>query len=180
MTAPVSALGEFWGNLSGHHVKHTSPSEKPHLEACGRALLGEFRERNADPDLLPPGFLPQHILNQDDYAALGRLILFMSLLPGVGFNFLLDSSRSDYQPYGALNLNIIVPNGFLGKHGESGDREIVLGLHLAIAERVSMGRSDAYVPILSQDVFFSTLYAPDAAQSSRLRGHGRASTVVLL
>ncbi|MBB5293767.1 hypothetical protein HNQ10_000580 [Deinococcus metallilatus] len=178
LEAPVEDLHAFWGNLDSHVHKHVVPDEQPHLDAAARAIRGEVRRRGLDPDL-DPDFFPTAVTDAASYAALARAILFVALLANTPLRFHLYCARADFVPYAALTLNIDMPEAFLQAHGESGTREVVLGLHLAVAERLSLPRETLFVPILNREVNFSTLYAPKAAQSSRLRAGGRSSIVIL-
>lgn len=175
---PAASLGEFWGNLDSHVQKHLTSDEQPHLEAAARALRAEMQSRGVDLSL-DPTFFPATVTDAASYAALARAILFLAVLPASPLRLRLYSARGDFVPYGALNLNIDVPEGFLQAHGEAGTREVVVGLALAIAERVVTPKEAVFVPILNQELYFSTLYAPDPPSSSRLRQRGRSGIVVL-
>lgn len=172
-------LAAFWGDLSAHVARHLTPAEQPHLSAAARAIRAELRARGVDPDAVP-GFFPAAVTDLPTYAALARAILFLAVLPESPLGFrLYSASSSRYVPYDALTLNVDVTERFLQERGESGEREVILGLPLAVAETVEVPRARLLVPILGRLVFFGTLYAPDAPLSSRLRTPGRSATLYL-
>jgi hypothetical protein len=185
-TVPLSLLEEclavvqpdlylYWGDLTSHFRKHFNSTETPYLDAVCQAIRTEIQQRGG---IVDPAVFPARVVDVDTYAALARAILFVGLLPRSPFNTLLYCARSPdgHVPYGALVLNIIVPTGLLG------DREVILGLHLAVADMVMVGKgsnTQLFVPVLSKAVHFSTLYAPDNAQSSRSRANGNSCSVIL-
>lgn len=173
LTVVVPDLHLYWGTLSAHATSHLNPKEEPEFNAVARAIRQEIQSRNLTPD---PTFFPAQVTDEESYATLARAILFVALLANSPFSTFMYSARSTYVPYGALVLNISVPAAF---HG--GSREVILGLHVAGAQAVSVGGNAAvvYVPVLDSNVTFSTLYAPDAAQSTRMRAAGKSSAIVL-
>lgn len=171
-------LEAFWGDLRGHVEKHVTPDEQPHLDEAARAVRAEMRARGIDPDVAPE-FFPNAVTGDVSYAALARNILALALAPSSPLRLRLYCARASFQPYGALSLNIDVPEEFLHSHRESGTREVTLGLNVAIADHVIIPEGDVFVPLLSEVVSFSTLYAPDRSTSSQSRWNGRSSRVIL-
>lgn len=173
LTAVVPDLHLYWGTLRLHVQTHLNPTEGPELDAAAQAIRQEVQSRGLAPD---PAFFPAQVTDEDTYAALARAILYVGLLAHSPFSMFMYCARSAYVPYGALVLNVAVPAAF---HG--GSREVILGLHVAAAQAVQVGGkgATAYVPVLDSEVTFSTLYAPDSAQSSRMRTAGKSSAVIL-
>lgn len=172
-------LHAFWGNLNSHVRKHLTPAERPHLTAVALAVRAEVRARGGNPDA-QAGFFPREVQDAASYAGLARALLFLAVLPQSPLRFRLYSARPRHRaPYSALVLNIDVPEAFLTGHGQRSDREVVLGLHLAVADRVTVPGAAVLVPVLNTRVHFATLFAPDAPLSSRMRQPGRAATLYL-
>lgn len=176
--AEISDLPLFWNDLPGHVEEHLNATEGPHLDAVARAVRKELRSRGVDISADPDVF-PMAVTDSRSYAALARTLLLVALLPDTPFRWRAYCPRGDFVPYSALSLNIDVPEQFFVQHGESGQREVMLGLNLALAEVVSTVAGQALVPVLSSRVSFSTLFAPDRPESSRLRRPGSSSTVFL-
>lgn len=174
----VEDLNAFWGDFTGHVRKHLVPDEIPHFDAAARAVRSAVRNLGFDPDTDLETF-PLAVIDGDSYAALARAILFLAVLPQSPLGCRLYCARTEFVPYGALTLNIDVTERFLQAHGEPGDREVTLGLNLAVADQVVTPAGQVFVPALQQDVSFSTLFAPDRKSSAQMRGNGRSSTVIL-
>jgi hypothetical protein len=172
-------LQPFWGNLGDHVGRHLTLDEQPHLTSAARAIRAEVRARGVDPDA-DPGFFPSAVTDVSSYAALARAILFLAVLAETPLACrLYCATNRSHAPPSALSLNLDVTESFLQSHSEPSEREVVLGLHLAIAEAVAIPAGNLYVPILNTEVSFSTLFAPTAPLSSRLRSSGRSAVVHL-
>lgn len=178
MDVETADLHHFWGNLQGHVDKHLTAEELPHLDEAARAIRSEVRQRGLDPDRRPE-FFPERVTDGLSYAALARAILFVACLRSSPLRLRLYCARSEYAPYAALSLNIDVSETFLHSHGEPGGREVVLGLNLAVADRIEGREGPIFVPVLSSAVDFATLFAPDQSLSTGLRAGGRSSSVIL-
>jgi len=176
--AEVDDLPLFWNDLPAHVHKHLNATESPHFDAVARAVGSELRSRGvntaADPDVFPVA-----VTDSRSYAALARTLLLVGLLPNTPFQWRAYCPRGSFVPYSALSLNIDVPEQFFIQHGESGQREVMLGLNVAVADVVNTVVGQALVPVLSSRVSFSTLFTPTRTESSRLRCAGSSSTVFL-
>lgn len=175
----LEALGNYWGNLESHVTDHLTAAEQPHLSACARAIRAEMRSRGVDPDSMS-GFFPEAVTDLGSYAALARAVLYLAVLPDSPLRFrLYCATNSPYVPFDALCLNIDVTERFLQQHGETGGREVILGLQLANGETVRLSGASVTLPVLNKRVFFGTLHAPSTPLSSRLRTPGRSATLYL-
>ncbi|GGO41466.1 hypothetical protein [Deinococcus humi] len=178
-TVPPGELGAYWGDLDRHVAKHLTPAEQPHLNAVARAIRAELRDRGADVEQLPD-FFPAAVTDVASYAALARAVLFLAVLPNTPLSFrLYCAQNSKYQPYDALTLNVDASERFLHSHGETGEREVMLGLQLAVADPVTLEGTRLLIPVLNTEVSFGTLYAPSTPLSARLREAGRSATLYL-
>lgn len=172
-------LRAFWGNLDNHVEKHLTSAERPHFTAAALAVRAEIQARGMDPDA-QPGFFPAEVKDAASYAGLARAVLFLAVLPDSPLRFrLYCAQNSPYVPYDALTMNIDVPESFLYQHRQRSDREVVLGLHLAVPETVTVQGKGLLIPVLDQRLHFSTLLAPDRPLSSRMRKPGRTATLHL-
>jgi len=178
IAAEVDDLAAFWNDLPGHVVKHLNAAEGPHLNAVARAVGQELRSRGVDTSLDPDVF-PAAITDSRSYAALARMLLLVALLPDTPFQWRAYCPAGHFVPYSALTLNIDVPESFFVRYGESGQREVMLGLNLAVAEVVSTMSGQVLIPVLSSRVSFSTLFAPTTPESSKVRRPGSSSQVFL-
>ncbi|MFB9992647.1 hypothetical protein ACFFLM_11780 [Deinococcus oregonensis] len=178
-TVPADDLAAYWGNLTSHVAKHLTPTEQPHLDAAARAVRVELRSRGANLESVP-GFFPAAVTDAASYAALARAVLFLAVLPNSPLAFrLYCAQNSEYQPYDALTLNVDVTERFLQDRGETGAREVTLGLQLAVADPVTLEGTRLLIPVLNREVSFGTLNAPSVPLSARLRTAGRSATLYL-
>lgn len=178
-TVSSGELGMYWGDLDGHVAKHLTPTEQPHLNAVARAIRAELQGRGAEVENLPD-FFPAQVTDAASYAALARAVLFLAVLPNTPLSFrLYCAHNSPYLPYDALTLNVDVTERFLLSHGETGEREVMLGLQLAVADPVILEGTRLLIPVLNAEVSFGTLHAPSTPLSARLREAGRSATLYL-
>lgn len=178
-SATPQELAAFWGDLGDHFQRHAIPEELPSLNEAAQALRLEMQCRGRDPDSVPD-FFPGAVADPFSYAALARAVLFLALIPGSPCRAeLYCASNSEYVPYDALTLNLILPESFLQGHGLGGRREVRLGLYLAASEQYQTPLGSAIIPVLNHRVSFGTLFAPDLVTSSRLRQPGRSATLYL-
>jgi len=173
------ALSGFWGDLNGHASKHLTSDELPYLNAAAAAVRAEIRARRIDPDGIP-GFFPVVVNDLPSYAALARALLYLAVLPRSPLRCRLYCPRNAaYAPPTGLTLNIDVPLAFLAGHGQLAERASVLGLTLASAETVVLHGGTLLLPMLGQEIYFSTLFAPQSSLQAQLHQTGHSAALYL-
>jgi hypothetical protein len=72
-----------------------------------------------------------------------------------------------------------VPLGFLAGHGQLAVRQSVLGLTLASAETVVLPGGTLLLPVPGQEIYFSTLFAPQSSLQAQINQTGHSAALYL-
>lgn len=170
----------FWTTLDAHFDKHVvRGNEGPFLAAAASACMAHLQTLMLLTTQELTATDPGTVSTPEEYARLARLIVLLAMTPERPFAFSLYCASSEYQPMHALALNIRIGQAFLHGYGVLDSREILVGLTVAGRDEVPGPSGGVIVPVLTPELYFSTLFAPEPKVSRGMYGHGRSCDLIL-